>query len=70
MENEWVKLKKILAWQLPKVRNKKEVIEEARNKGNDGLMSFKECTRMRMGESWPTNHEDHIAVKGNNSLQH
>ena len=27
------KLEKILAWQLTKVRNKKEVIEEARNKG-------------------------------------
>ena len=27
------KLEKILAWQLTKVRNKKQVIEEARNKG-------------------------------------
>ena len=33
MEKEWEKLEKILAWQLTKVRNKKEVIEEARNKG-------------------------------------
>ena len=30
---EWEKLEKIPAWQLTKVRNKKEVIEEARNKG-------------------------------------
>ena len=28
----WEKLEKILAWRLTKVRNKKEVIEEARNK--------------------------------------
>ena len=33
VEKKWEKLKKIPAWQLPKVRNKKEVIEEAKNKG-------------------------------------
>ena len=27
-------------------------------------------TRLRMGESLPTHHEDHIAGKGDNSLQH
>ena len=32
VEKEWEKLEKILAWQLTKVRNKKEVIDEARNK--------------------------------------
>ena len=32
MEKEWEKLGKLPAWQLTKVRNKKEVIEEARNK--------------------------------------
>ena len=26
--------------------------------------------RLRMGESLPTHHEDHIAGKGENSLQH
>ena len=31
--NYWVTLEKIRAWQLTKVRNKKEVIEEARNRG-------------------------------------
>ena len=30
---EWEKLEKPPAWQLTKVRNKKEVIDEARNKG-------------------------------------
>ena len=29
-----------------------------------------ECTRLRMGESLPTHHEDQIAGKGKNSLQH
>ena len=33
VEKEWEKWEKILAWQLTKVRNKKEVIEEARNEG-------------------------------------
>ena len=30
---EWEKLEKIPAWQLTRVRNKKEVIDEAGNKG-------------------------------------
>ena len=29
-----------------------------------------ESTRLRMGESVPNHHEDHIAGKGDNSLQH
>ena len=33
VEKEWRKLEKIPAWQLTKVRNKKDVIDEARNKG-------------------------------------
>ena len=33
VEKEWEKLEKILAWQLTKVRNKKEVIDEAKTKG-------------------------------------
>ena len=34
VDKEWEKLEKIPAWQLMKVRNKNEVIAEARNKGN------------------------------------
>ena len=34
MDKEWEKLENIPAWQLTKVRNKKEVIAEVRNKGN------------------------------------
>ena len=33
MDKEWEKLKKIRAWNLTKVRSKKEVIDEARTKG-------------------------------------
>ena len=33
------------------------------------ILEASESTRLRMGESLPTHHEDHIAGKGNNSLQ-
>ena len=33
VEKEWEKLEKIPAWHVTKVRNKKEVIDEARNEG-------------------------------------
>ena len=34
------------------------------------VLEADESTRMRMGNSIPHNHEDHIAGKGENSLQH
>ena len=34
------------------------------------ILNADESTRMRMGNSIPSNHEDHIAGKGENSLQH
>ena len=34
------------------------------------LLEANESTRMRMGNSEPSNHEDHISGKGENSLQH
>ena len=34
------------------------------------ILDASESTRLRMGESLPNHHEDHIAGKGNNSLQH
>ena len=33
MDKEWEKLEKMSAWNLTKVRSKKEVIDEARTKG-------------------------------------
>ena len=34
------------------------------------ILEADESTRMRMGNSIPQNHEDHIAGKGENSLQY
>ena len=34
------------------------------------ILEASESTRLRMGESSPNHHEDHIAGKGDNSLQH
>ena len=34
------------------------------------ILKAGESTRLRMGESLPNHHEDHIAGKGDNSLQH
>ena len=34
------------------------------------ILEADESTRLRMGNSVPNHHEDHIAGKGNNSLQH
>ena len=34
------------------------------------ILEASESTRLRMGESLPTHHEDHIAGKGSNKLQH
>ena len=34
------------------------------------ILEANESIRLRMGESLPNHHEDHIAGKGDNSLQH
>ena len=34
------------------------------------ILEASESTILRMGESLPNDHEDHIAGRGNNSLQH
>ena len=34
------------------------------------ILEATESTRLRMGESLPNHHEDHISVRVNNSLQH
>ena len=34
------------------------------------ILEASESTRLRMGESLPIHHEDHVAGKGNNSLHH
>ena len=56
--------------------SKKSKHGETRSKTNDFKFKFacileaSESTRMRMGESLPNHHEDHMAGKGNNLLQH
>ena len=40
------------------------------SKKNKTKLASSESTRLRMGESLPTHHEDHIAGKGDTSLQH
>ena len=55
---------------------KKSKHGETRSKTNDFESEFacileaSESTRLRMDESLPKYHEDHIAVKGDTSLQH
>ena len=58
-----------------------KIIKSNKNCGNGGksnkvksklacILEASESTRLRMGESLPNHHEDHIAGKGDNSLQH
>ena len=49
-----------------------KISKNNQNCGNgDKSTKFKsKLARLRMGESLPTHHEDHIAGKGDNSLQH
>ena len=56
--------------------SKKSKHGETRDKNNDFKSKFacileaSESTRLRVEESLPNYHEDHIARKGDNSLQH
>ena len=58
-----------------------KISKNSQNCGNGGkskktktklacILEASESTRLRVGESLPTHHEDHIAGKGDNSLQH
>ena len=47
-----------------------EVVHTIKSKQSLRVLEASESTRLRMGESLPTHHEDHIAGKGDNSLQH
>ena len=53
----------------PEDKEYKETIKNARKK-LACILEADESTRMRMGNSIPSNHEDHIAGKGENSIQH
>ena len=47
-----------------------EVVDPTKLRQNLCILEANESTRMRMGNSIPHHHEDHIAGKGENSLQH
>ena len=76
IKNARKKLATPMAPAMPCKTSKKSKHGETRGKTNDFKSQFacileaSESTRMRMGESLPNHHEDHIAGKGNNSLQH
>ena len=54
VEKEWVKLEKIRAWQLTNVRDKKEVIEKASNKGKQvHFASLMDLCRLKNSELEP-----------------
>ena len=61
---------------MPRKISKNSKNGETRSKTHDFRSKFvcileaSESTRLRMGESLPNHHEDHIAGKGDNSLQH
>ena len=76
IRNARKKLETPMAPAMPCKTCKKSKKGETRGKTNDFKSKFacileaSESTRMRMEESLPNYHEDHIAGKGDNSLQH
>ena len=76
IKNARRKLETPMAPAMPCKTCKKNKHGETRSKTNDFKSKFacileaSESTRMRMEETLPKYHEDHIAGKGDNSLQH
>ena len=75
IKNARKKLEKSVAPAMPCkiIKNNKNCESGGFNKAKAKLaciLEASESTRLRMGESLPTHHEDHIAGKGDNSLQH
>ena len=76
IENARKKLETPMAPAMPCKTSKKSKHRETRGKTNEiksklaCILEASESTRLRMEESLPHNHENHIAGKGDNSLQH
>ena len=76
IRNARKKLETPMATAMPCKTCKKSKHGEIRSKTNDFkseiacILEARESTRLRMEETLPNHHEDHIARKGNNSLQH
>ena len=67
MEKERGKLERIPAWQLTKVRNKKEVINEARNKGRKvHIASLMDLCHLKIRDLEPQyqKHKDRVVLRG------
>ena len=67
VEKERRKLERIPAWQLTKVRNKKEVIAEARNKGRKvHIASLMDLCHLNNSELEPQyqKHKDRVVLRG------
>ena len=70
------KLETPVAPAMPCKASNKEKHGATRGKSNEiksklaCILQASESTRLRMGESLPNHHEDHIAGKGDNSLYH
>ena len=70
------KIETPLAPAMPCKTSKENKNGETRSKTNDfkskcaSILEASESTRLRMEESLPNYHQDHIAGKGDNSLQH
>ena len=73
IENARKKLETPIAPAMPCEIMEKNCVSGASNKIKTRLaciLEADESTRLRMGNSIPHNHEDHIAGKGDSSLQH
>ena len=76
IKNARRKLETPMAPAMPCKTSKKSKHGETRSRTNEFKFKFAcileadESTRMRMGNSIPHHHEDHIAGKGDKSLQH
>ena len=76
IKNARKKLETPMAPAVPCKTSKKSKHGETRGKTNEFksklacILEASESTRLRMEESLPNYHEDHIAGKGDNSLQH
>ena len=75
-KNARKKLETPMAPAVPCKTSKKSKHGKTRGKANElksklaSILEASESTRMRMEESLPKYHEDHIAGRGDNSLQH
>ena len=76
LKNARMKLETPMAPAVPCKTSKKSKHGETRGKTNEiksklvCILEASESTRLRMEDSLPNQHEDHIAGKGDNSLQH